>query len=57
MIDGAFVGRILRPLHTHACEKDTHRAQDKTDPNDDEQLSKQRVFDLSEYPKKEVAPP
>jgi hypothetical protein len=56
MIDGALVGRILRPPHTHTGEKDTHRAQDKADPNDNEQLSKQRVFDLSEYPKKQVAP-
>jgi hypothetical protein len=56
MIGGALIGRILRPLHTHTGEKDTHRAQDKADPNDNEQLSKQRVFDLSEYPKKQVTP-
>ena len=47
---------ILRASHTHTGEKDTDRAQDKTDPDDNEQLSKQRVFDLSKYPEKQMAP-
>ena len=40
LFDGAVDGRILRPLHTHTGEKDTHRAQNKADTDNNEQFPK-----------------
>ena len=38
--NGAVAGRILRALHTHTGDKDTHRTQNKSDSDNNEQLFK-----------------